>query len=102
MDCSKFTVRRLLTVAFLVAYLVDESDTFGEALHKTRLDGHDTHDMDFFVEHKLSYVHAKIDMQPTIDGLTVLEKMKYRLEKNGGGRPGESFGKEHFGAHNKN
>jgi len=54
---------------------------FETALEKTKLDGHDTQDIDIFIEQKLSYVHAKVDLKPTISGLLTLEKCIYRLDK---------------------
>jgi hypothetical protein len=81
MDHSKYSVR---TILVLIAVIVETCYAFGDALHKTRLDGHDIHDLDLYIERKLAYVHAKIDLRPTTDGLTTLEKCIYRLEKSKG------------------
>ena len=78
MDVSKFTRGG----AFLLIVLVDTCLAFGEALHRTKLAGHDTHDVDVFIEQKLGYIHAKIDLRPTKDGLLTLEKAIFRLEKS--------------------
>ena len=78
MDVSKFTGGG----AFLLIVLVDSCLAFGEALHRTKLAGHDTHDVDVFIEQKLGYIHAKIDLRPTTDGLLTLEKAIFRLDKS--------------------
>lgn len=64
-----------------LAALLCTCSAFDKALERIRLDGHDSHDIDFFIEQKLSYIHAKIDLRPTLEGMTTLEKCIYRLEK---------------------
>jgi len=78
MDSSKSVnwVRLLAALA-----LLDTCTAFTRALEKNRLDGHDTHDIEIYIEQKIHYIHAKIDLKPTISGLLSLEKFVYRLEK---------------------
>jgi hypothetical protein len=79
MDSSKFASGILLLAG--VGFLCDTCFAFETALEKTKLDGHDTQDIDILIEQRLSYIHAKIDLTPTIDGLRILEKSIYRLDK---------------------
>ena len=60
----------------------DFSLAFDTVLDKIRLDGHDSHDIDIYVEKKLSYLHVKIDLKPAITGLLTLNKFALQLEKN--------------------
>jgi len=76
MDDSKWLGALLLLVA------ANTCLAFDKALHKTKLAKQDTHDIDLYIEQKIGYVHAKIDLRPTIDSLLTLEKATYRLEKS--------------------
>ena len=67
--------------ALLVPILFNTCCAFEKVLERIKLDGHDTHDIDIFIEQKLSYIHAKVDLEPTITGIVTLEKCIYRLEK---------------------
>ena len=84
MDGSKFdssgSIRGILLL-FGIGFLCETCFAFETALEKTKLDTHDTHDIDIYIEQKLGYVHAKIDLTPTINGLMTLEKCIYRLDK---------------------
>ena len=40
-----------------------------------------THDIEIYIETKISYVHSRIDLQPTIDAIGTLERCIARLEK---------------------
>ncbi len=79
MDSSKFARRTLLLTG--VGLLCVTCFAFETALEKTKLDAHDTHDIDIYIEQKLGYIHAKIDLTPTIKGVAMLEKFIYRLDK---------------------
>ncbi len=79
MDGSKSVKWALLLLAMA---LLDTCDAFTRALEKTRLDGHDTHDIEIYIEQKIQFIHAKIDLKPTIIGLLSLEKFALRLEKD--------------------
>ena len=76
MDLSKS-----LGFALLVLILIKTCIAFEKVLERVKLDGHDTHDIDMYIEQKLSYVHAKVDLEPTITGIVTLEKCIYKLEK---------------------
>ena len=91
MDVSKFASGVLLLHG--VGFFVGMCSAFETALEKTKLDSHDTHDIDIYIEQKLDYVHAKIDLTPTIDGLTTLEKCAYRLEKGSTDNLGSTLAK---------
>ena len=80
MDGSKCVVAALLSLLFWL----DLSLAFDTVLDKIRLDGHDSHDIDIYVEKKLSYLHVKIDLKPAITGLLTLNKFASQLEKNAG------------------
>ena len=57
MDSSKrLTALLLLQLGYVLA--------FDKVLEKNRLDGQETHDIDIYVEKKISYFHAKIDLKP--------------------------------------
>jgi len=79
MDTSKFAHGVLLLTG--VGLLCETCSAFETALEKTKLDAHDKHDIDIFIEQKLGYIHAKIDLAPTIKGMETLEKCIYRLDK---------------------
>ena len=55
---------------------------FDNALERAKIDGHDTHDIEIYIEKRLTYLHARIDLRPTIEGLKTLEKCIYRLSKS--------------------
>jgi hypothetical protein len=80
MDHSKFAVR-LAPLVLAFSALFCTCSAFDKVLERLKLDGHDTHDIDIYIEQKLSYIHAKVDLSPTIEGLTTLEKCVYKLEK---------------------
>lgn len=79
MDTSKFAHGVLLLTG--VGLLCETCSAFETALEKTKLDAHDKHDIDIFIEQKLGYIHAKIDLAPTIKGMETLEKCIYRLDE---------------------
>ena len=54
--------------------------SFTKALEKIRLEGHDDHDIDIFVEKRITHLHSQIDLTTTLDGLQLLEKYTYRLD----------------------
>ena len=61
--------------------LTDTCIAFSKALERSKLDGHDTHDIELYVEHKLHFIHAKIDLQPTITGLVTMDKYISQMDK---------------------
>jgi hypothetical protein len=79
MDSSKCARGALLLTG--VGLLCATCFAFETALEKTKLDSHDTHDIDIYIEQKLGYIHAKIDLAPTIKGMAMLEECVYKLEK---------------------
>ena len=82
MDVSKFvSSARGALILYGLGLLCGTCFAFETALEKTKLDTHDTHDIDIYIEQTIGYVHAKIDLTPTINGLTTLEKCTYRLDK---------------------
>jgi hypothetical protein len=78
MDSCKSIKWALLLTAVA---LLDDSHAFSRALDKIKLDGHDTHDIELFIEQKIQFIHAKIDLKPTIMGLLSLEKCVLRLDR---------------------
>ena len=54
--------------------------SFTKALEKIRLEGHDDHDIDIFIEKRITYLHSRVDLTTTLDGLQMLEKYAYRLD----------------------
>jgi len=60
--------------------LIGNSNGFETVLEKAKLDGHDLHDIEIYIEKKISYVHSKIDLLPTINGLKTMEKCIARFE----------------------
>ena len=81
MDEGKCACRWPLLLLLGVGVLSVACSAFETALEKTRLDGHDIHDIDIYIEQKINYIHSKINLKPTIDGLNILNKCIYRLEK---------------------
>ena len=84
MDEGKCACRWPLLLLLGVGVLSVACSAFETALEKTRLDGHDIHDIDIYIEQKINYIHSKINLKPTIDGLNILNKCIYRLEKGSG------------------
>jgi len=78
MDSSKWLTALLLLLQLGCVL------AFDKVLEKNRLDGQDTHDIDIYVEKKISYLHAKIDLKPTIVGLISLDRFTTKLEKGAG------------------
>ena len=74
--------------------LLDTCSAFTRALEKNRLDGHDTHDIEMYIEQKIHYIHAKIDLGPTVSGLLLLEKFVYKLEKGSADTLSSSLSKQ--------
>ena len=93
MDVSKFVRARGALLLLGVGLLCVTCSAFETALEKTKLDSHDIHDIDIYIEQKLDYVHAKIDLTPTIDGLMTLEKCAYRLDKGSSDTLGSTLAK---------
>lgn len=54
---------------------------FTKALERMKLEGHDNHDIDIYIEKKITFLHSKIDLKTTLDGLLTLEKCAYRLDQ---------------------
>jgi len=78
MDGSKWLAALLLSLQLGCVL------AFDKVLEKNRLDGQDIHDIDIFVEKKISYLHAKIDLKPAVVGLISLDKFTTKLEKGSG------------------
>ncbi len=53
---------------------------FTKALERIKLEGHDNHDIDIYIEKWINYLHSRIDLKTTQDGLLTLEKLAYRLD----------------------
>jgi len=70
----------LIVVVFLFAF-VQNNHAFEKALERVKLEGHDNHDIDIYIERRISYLHSKIDLRPTHDGLLMLEKCALRFEQ---------------------
>jgi hypothetical protein len=68
--------------------LLDTCFAFRKALERSKLDGHDSHDIELYIEQRLHFIHAKIDLRPTISGLITLNKFSTKLE----GRMPDSLG----------
>ncbi len=58
----------------------DNCSAFMKALERSKLDGHDSHDIELFVEQKLHFIHAKIDLRPTQTGLITLKRYSLKLD----------------------
>jgi len=54
---------------------------FDKALERIKLEGHNDHDIDIFIERKIHFLHSRIDLKPTLDGILMLEKCVLRLEQ---------------------
>jgi len=54
---------------------------FDKALERIKLEGHDNHDIDLYIERRISFLHSRIDLQATKDGLLLLEKCIMRFDK---------------------
>ena len=75
------TRKCLSLVLTLVVVVLQPSFAFEKALERVKLEGHDNHDIDIFVERRISYLHSMIDLRPTQDGLLLLEKCTLRFEQ---------------------
>ena len=90
MDGSKSKTKRataasLKAIVFIVVVVLDHVITglaFENVLEKAKIDGIDNHDVDIFVEKKIRFLHAKIDLKPAINGLITLEKCVSQLAKS--------------------
>ncbi len=85
MDISKSLILVMLLAALT---LLDTCFAFRKALKRSKLDGHDSHDIELYIEQRLHFIHAKIDLRPTISGLITLNKFSTKLE----GRMPDSLG----------
>jgi hypothetical protein len=81
MDGSKCGSRQLVALTFL-AIFISSVLAFEKALDKAKIDGVDTHDLDVFIEKKVRYLHAKVDLKPAITGLITLDKCVKQLAKS--------------------
>ena len=85
MDGSKCGSKRrslgLIALTFLAVFLTSVT-AFEKILEKAKIDNVDVHDLDVFVEKKVRYLHAKIDLKPAIVGLITLDKCVKQLEKS--------------------
>jgi len=70
-----------LVVVFLIIAFVHSTHAFEKALERVKLEGHDNHDIDIYIERRITYLHSKIDLKPTHDGLLMLEKCALRFEQ---------------------
>ena len=77
MDSSKSVIWALLLAALT---LFDTCSAFVKALERSKLDGHDAHDIELFIEQKVNFIHSKIDLQPTITGLDTLNRCAVQLK----------------------
>jgi len=78
MDVSK-CVSLVLFVVIVV--LVLQTECFDKALERMKLEGHYDHDIDIYIERRINFLHSRIDLRPTQDGLLLLEKCTLRLEQ---------------------
>lgn len=85
MDVSKSLNWSLLLV---VIAFIDTGVSFTKALERSKLDGHDSHDIELYIEQRLNFIHAKIDLRPTITGLISLNKFATKLD----GKQADSLG----------
>ncbi len=79
MDTSKCLS---LAVVVVVLTTLQISFAFDKALERVKLEGHDIHDIDIYVERRISYLHSRIDLKTTYDGLLMLEKCSSRFGKS--------------------
>jgi len=80
MDTSKCL--NLVISLTVVVILFHSSHAFDKALERVKLEGHDNHDIDIFIEKRINHLHSRIDLKPTKDGLLMLEKCVLRFEQN--------------------
>lgn len=83
MDGSKSKLRRIASLAFFTFLATNFTQTlaFERILEKAKIDGIDTHDLDIFIESKIRYLHAKVDLKPAVLGLLTLNKCVIQLSK---------------------
>jgi len=81
MDVSKSVNTILLVVLAVVALQFKPCLSFDKALERIKLEGHNDHDIDIYIERRITFLHARIDLKPTQDGLLLLEKCQLRLEQ---------------------
>ncbi len=53
---------------------------FDKELERTRLDGLDNHDINLYVEQKVTFLHARMDLKPAVLGLVTLKLFVHKLE----------------------
>lgn len=70
-------------VLFTALIQFDICVAFIKALERSKLDGHDTHDIELYIEQKINFIHAKIDLKPTIAALLTLNKCVIQMERGG-------------------
>lgn len=76
---SKSIIWALLLIAAVIH--LDTCFAFTKALERSKLDGHDSHDIELYIEQKIHYIHSKIDLRPTIAALLTLNKCITQLSK---------------------
>ncbi len=79
MDVSKCVSICVVVAVFAVVFL--QVECFDKALERMKLEGHYDHDIDIFIEQKINFLHSRIDLKPTKDGLLLVEKCTLRLEQ---------------------
>jgi hypothetical protein len=81
MDGSKSGSGQLVALTLLIFLAINLTHTvaFERILNKAKIDGVDAHDLDIFIEKKVRYLHAKIDLKPAILGLMTLNKCVNQL-----------------------
>jgi len=77
---SKSIIWKVLLVALIH---FDICVAFMKALERSKLDGHDAHDIELYIEQKITFIHSKIDLRPTITALVTLNKCVLQMEKGG-------------------
>jgi hypothetical protein len=75
--------RQLVAMIVLIFLAINFTHTtaFEKVLNKAKIDGVDSHDLDIFIEKKIKYLHAKVDLKPAILGLMTLNKCAIQLSR---------------------
>jgi hypothetical protein len=69
-------------VGILLFLAIYSSYAFEKELEKSKLLGHDKHDVNIFIEKRIHFIHAKIDLKPSLLGILSLKRHISQL-KNG-------------------
>ena len=64
----------------MIIFGIGQTVAFDKELERTRLDGHDNHDINLYIEQNVYFLHARMNLKPAVIGLVTLKLYVNKLE----------------------